>query len=91
MEPKFLLHMLWPKTSLRNQQTHLDQLWILIYTFKIKIKHKLGNEISNSAKIRVNSPEVHFSITKQYPEVGLKNNYILSYKNNLCRFDNNTR
>jgi hypothetical protein len=75
--------MLWPKTSLRNQQTHLDLLWILIYTFKIKNKHKLGNEISNRDKIRVNSPEVHFSITKQYPEVGLKNNYILSYKNHL--------
>jgi hypothetical protein len=56
-----------------------------------KNKHKLRNNISNRDKIRVNSPEVHFSITKQYPEVGLKNNYILSYKNNLCRFDNNTR
>jgi hypothetical protein len=44
----------------------------------IKNKHKLGNNISNIDKIRVNSPEVHFSITRQYPEVGLKNNYILS-------------
>jgi hypothetical protein len=26
MEPNFLLHMLWPKTSLRNQQTHLELL-----------------------------------------------------------------
>jgi hypothetical protein len=38
-----------------------------------KNKHKLGNNISNRAKVRVNSPEVHFSITRQYPEVGLKN------------------
>jgi hypothetical protein len=56
----------------------------------IKNMHKLGNDISNGDKIRVNSPEVHFSITKQYIEVGLKNNYILSYKNHLGRFDNNT-
>jgi hypothetical protein len=45
-----------------------------------KNKHKLGNNISNRDKIRVNSPKVHFNITKQYPEVGLKNNYILSLK-----------
>jgi hypothetical protein len=57
----------------------------------IKNKHKLGNSISNRDKIRVTSPEVHFSITRQYPEVGLKNNYILSYKNHLGRFDNITR
>jgi hypothetical protein len=56
-----------------------------------KNKHKLGNNISKRAKIRVNSPEVHFSITRQYPEVALKNNYTLSYKNHLGRFDNNTR
>jgi hypothetical protein len=28
--------MFWPKTSLKNQQTHLMLLWILIYTFMIK-------------------------------------------------------
>jgi hypothetical protein len=56
-----------------------------------KNKHKLGNNISNRDKIRVTSPEVHFGITWQYPEVGPKNNYILSYKNHLGRFDNNTR
>jgi hypothetical protein len=61
MEPNF--HMLWPNTSPRNQQTHLELLGILIYTFMIKNKHKLGNNISNKDKIRVNSPEVHFSIT----------------------------
>jgi hypothetical protein len=37
-----------------------------------KNKHIFGNNISNRDKIRVNSPEVHFSITRQYPEVGLK-------------------
>jgi hypothetical protein len=57
----------------------------------IKNKHTLGNNISNRDKFRVNSPEVHCSITRQYPEAGLKNKYILSYKNHLGRFDNNTR
>jgi hypothetical protein len=55
----------------------------------IKNMHKLGNNISNRYKIRVNSPEVNFSMTKQHPEVGLKNNYIISYKNHLGSFDNN--
>jgi hypothetical protein len=57
----------------------------------IKKKHKLRNNISNRNKIRVNLPEVHLSITEHYPEVGLKNNCILSYKYHLGRFDNNTR
>jgi hypothetical protein len=56
-----------------------------------KIKHIFGNNISNRDKIRVNSPEVHFSIKRQCPEVGLKHNYILSYKNRQGRFDNITR
>jgi hypothetical protein len=56
-----------------------------------KNKHKLGNSISNRDKLRVSSPEVHLSITRQYPEVGLKNNFILGYKNHLGRFDNITR
>jgi hypothetical protein len=43
-----------------------------------KNKHKLGNNIFNRDKIRMNPPEVHFGITRQLPEVGLKNNYILS-------------
>jgi hypothetical protein len=55
-----------------------------------KNKHKLGNNTSNRDKIRINSPEVHFSI-KKYPEVGLKNNYSLRYKNHLGRFFNITR
>jgi hypothetical protein len=42
-----------------------------------KNKHKLGNNISKRDKIRVNSPEVHFNLTRQYSEVELKNNYIL--------------
>jgi hypothetical protein len=74
LKPNLLVHMLCPKTSLRNQQTHLELLWIPIYTFKIKNKHKLGNNIYNRDKIMVNSPKVHFSIASQYPEVGLKNN-----------------
>jgi hypothetical protein len=57
----------------------------------IKNKHKSGINISSSDKLMVNSPEVHFSITRQYPEVGLKNKFILSYKIHLGRFVNNTR
>jgi hypothetical protein len=63
MNPNFLLHILWSKTSLRNPQTHLELLWILIYALMNNNKHKLGNNISNRDKIRVNSPEVHFSIS----------------------------
>jgi hypothetical protein len=62
-----------------------------MYTFVNKNKNIFGNTISNKDKIRVNSLEVHFSITRQYPEVGLKNNDILIYKNHLGRFDNITR
>jgi hypothetical protein len=39
----------------------------------------------------VNLPEVYFIIIKQYPEVGLKNKFILSYKIHLGRFTNTTR
>jgi hypothetical protein len=53
--------------------------------------HIFRNNISNRDKISVNSLEVHFSVTRHYPEVGLENNYIFSYKNHLGRFDNNTR
>jgi hypothetical protein len=56
-----------------------------------KNKHKLGNNISIRDKIMVNSPEVHFSTTIQYPEVGLNNKFILSYKNHLGRLVNKTR
>jgi hypothetical protein len=72
MEPNFLLDILWPKTILSNQQTLLYLLWILTYIFMNKNKHKLGNNIFKRDKIRVNSLEVHFSIKRQYPEVGLK-------------------
>jgi hypothetical protein len=50
----------------------------------IKNMHKLGNNISNRDKTRVNSTGVHLNLTKQYPEEELKNNYILSYKNHLA-------
>jgi hypothetical protein len=36
----------------------------------IKNKHKSGINISSRDKIMINSPEVHFNITRQYPEVG---------------------
>jgi hypothetical protein len=58
MNPIFLSHMLWPKTSLRNQQTNLELLWILMYTFMNKNKHIFGNNISNIDKIRVSSQKL---------------------------------
>jgi hypothetical protein len=90
MRPNLLLHMFWPKTSLKNQQTNLKLLWILISTFMSKNKHIFGLNIYNRDKIMVNSLEV-IIITRQYLEVGLKNNYILGYKIHLGRFDNITR
>jgi hypothetical protein len=57
----------------------------------IKNKHKSGNNISNRDKIMINSPEVHFIIIRQYPEVGLKNKFILFYKIYIGIFDNNIR
>jgi hypothetical protein len=57
----------------------------------IKNKYKSENNISDSDKIIINSLEVHFNITRRYPEVELKNSYILSYKIHLGRFVNNTR
>jgi hypothetical protein len=56
----------------------------------IKNKYKSGNNISNRDKIMINSTEERFSITRLQPEGGLKNNYILSYKNQLGRFVNIT-
>jgi hypothetical protein len=56
-----------------------------------KNKHIFGNNISNRDKIKVSSPEVHFKIARQYPGVGLKNNYIFIYKNHLGGFDIITR
>jgi hypothetical protein len=63
----------------------------MLYIFMIKNKHKLGTIIYKGDKIMVNSPKMHFGIKLHYPEVGLKNNYILSYKNHLGRFINITR
>jgi hypothetical protein len=63
MNPNFLLHMLWSKTSLNNQQTHMDLFYIWIYAFMNKNKHKLGNNISSRDQIMVNSPKMHFGIT----------------------------
>jgi hypothetical protein len=34
----------------------------------------------------VNLPKMLFNITRLYPEVGLKNNYIWTYKNHLGSF-----
>jgi hypothetical protein len=48
--------------------------------------HKLRINISDKAKIRINSPEVWFGITTPYAQVGHKNINIFSYKNHLGRF-----
>jgi hypothetical protein len=57
----------------------------------IKNKHKWGNNNSNRDKIMVNSPRILFNTTRLQTEVGLKNNYILGYKNLLGRFTNITK
>jgi hypothetical protein len=64
MDPNFLSLFLCSKTSLGGQQTHTYPLYILIYTIMIKNKHKSGINISNRAKIMINSLEVHFNITR---------------------------
>jgi hypothetical protein len=47
----------------------------LRYAFTYKtINSKI--KISGTDKIKVKPPEVHFSIRRQYPKVGHKNNFI---------------
>jgi hypothetical protein len=84
-DPKFLTHVIWPKTSLRMQHIHLELLWNLSYVFSKKIKHNLRINISGNYKIVINSQKVFFEMKRQYAKVGCKNLIIFSYKNHLFR------
>jgi hypothetical protein len=51
--------------------------------------HKSRIIISVNPKIMINSQDVHFGITRQCAQVGLKNINIFSKKNQLCRSGKN--
>jgi hypothetical protein len=46
--------------------------------------HKSNIIISVNPKFMVNSPDVHFRITRQCAQVGVKNINIFNMKNHLC-------
>jgi hypothetical protein len=46
--------------------------------------HKSRIIISVNPKFMINSPDVHFGITRQCAQVGLKNMNIFNMKNHLC-------
>jgi hypothetical protein len=58
----------------------------MTYAIIKKNKHNSRINISDNYKIVINSPEVHFGITRQHEEVGHKNIIICIYKNHLDRF-----
>jgi hypothetical protein len=62
----FLIHAIWSKTRLGMQHIHLEPLWILTYAITKKSKHISRINISDNYKIVINSPEVHFGITRQH-------------------------
>jgi hypothetical protein len=58
----------------------------LTYAITKKNKHISRINIYDKYKFVINSPEVHFGITRRNAEVGHKNLIIFSYKNYLDRF-----
>jgi hypothetical protein len=46
--------------------------------------HKSRIIISVNPKFMINSQDVHFGITRQYVQVGVKNINIFNMKNHLC-------
>jgi hypothetical protein len=46
--------------------------------------HKSRIIVSVNPKIMINSQDVHFGITRQCAQVGLKNTNIVNKKNHLC-------
>jgi hypothetical protein len=69
IDPNFLTHVLWSKTNLGMQQTHLELPRILSYSFTRKIKHKTRINTSDNYKIVINSPEVYFGLKRLHAEV----------------------
>jgi hypothetical protein len=51
--------------------------------------HKSRIIISVNPKFMINSQDVHFGITRQYAQVGVKNINIFNMKNHLSRLDRN--
>jgi hypothetical protein len=47
--------------------------------------HKSGTIISVNPQFMINSQDVHFGITRQCAQVGVKNINIFNMKNHLCR------
>jgi hypothetical protein len=85
-ESNFHTHVIWSKINLGMQHIHLQLLWNLTYAITKKNKNISRINTSGNYKIMVNSPEVHFSITRQHVGVGHKNIIIFGYKNHLGRF-----
>jgi hypothetical protein len=57
-------HDLWSKTKLGMQHIHQKLLWILSYAITKKNKHISRINISESYKIVITSPKVHFGIAR---------------------------
>jgi hypothetical protein len=82
LDPNFISLVLWSKTRLNNQHIRLGLLWNWRYAITYKTKHNSWINIFGRDKIMINSPEVHFIITREQPKVGHKNKFILGYKIN---------
>jgi hypothetical protein len=63
-DSNFLTHVIWSKTNLGMQHTHLELLWNLSYVFSNKFEHNSRIIISGNFKIVINSPEVCFGIKR---------------------------
>jgi hypothetical protein len=63
-DSNFLTHEIWSKPKLVMQHIHLEILWILSYAFTKKNKHISRINIYDKYKIVINSPEVHFGVTR---------------------------
>jgi hypothetical protein len=64
LDPKFLSLILWVKTRLCNQHTHLGLLGNWSYAINFKSKHNSRINISISCKIMSNLPKVYLSILR---------------------------
>jgi hypothetical protein len=77
-DPNFLTHVIWSKTSLVVQHTHLELLRNLSCAILKKHKHNSRIIISGIYKIMINLPEVCFGIIRQCARVGCENLIIFS-------------
>jgi hypothetical protein len=63
-DSNFLTHDIWSKPKLGMQHIHLELLLNLTYAITKKNKHISRINLSDKYKIVINSPEVHFGITR---------------------------